>query len=167
MLSKKVQKALNDQVNAELYSAYLYLAMSNHFVGENLPGMAGWLKIQAGEELQHAMKIYDYVQERNSEVVLTKVETPPAQWASPLAAFEDAYKHEQKISGMINEIVNLAVAEKDHATNVFLHWFVEEQVEEEASALEVVEKLKMVKAAPGGLFMLDRELGQRGAGGGE
>jgi ferritin len=163
MLSKKVQTALNDQINAELYSAYLYLAMSNYFVHANLSGMANWMKLQAGEEQMHAMKIYDFVQERNGEVVLAKIDEPQAKWSSPLAAFEDAYKHEQKVSGMINDIATLAMAEKDHATNVFLNWFIEEQVEEEASALEVVDQLKLVKDSPGALFMLDRELGQRTA----
>ena len=163
MLSKKIEKALNDQVNAEMYSAYLYLAMSNHFANTNLSGMASWMKIQAGEEMTHAMKIYDYIQERNGEVVLVKIDAPPAKWSSPLAAFEDAYKHEQKVTGMINDIATLAMAEKDHATGVFLNWFIEEQVEEEASALEIVDQLKLIKDSPGALFMLNRELGQRTA----
>ena len=161
MLNKKVQKALNDQINAELYSAYLYLAMSNWFVLENLPGMANWLKVQAEEELSHAMRIYNFVQDRNSQVVLEKIEGPPLKWSSPVAAFEAAYQHEQKITGMINDIVDAALAERDHATVSFLNWFVDEQVEEEASALEVVDKLKMVEGHAGSMFMVDKELGQR------
>jgi len=163
MLSKKVQQALNEQINAELYSSYLYLSMSNQLALQNFPGMAAWMKAQAAEELGHAMKIYDYVHGRNGEVELAGLDAPPAKWSSPLAAFEAGLEHEKKITGMINDLVNLAVAEKDHATSIFLHWFVDEQVEEEASALEVVDKLKMVKDFTGGLYMLDRELGQRGA----
>ena len=113
----------------------------------------------------HAIKIYDFVHERNGEVELSKNDAPPAKWGSPLRVFEAAYVHEKKVTRMIHDIVDLAVAEKDHATNIFLHWFVDEQVEEEASALDVVEKLKMVKDYPGGLFMIDRELGQRQSGG--
>jgi len=165
MLSKKVQKALNEQINAELYSAYIYLSMSNQLAGVNLPGMASWMRIQAAEEMGHAIKIYDFVHERNGEVELSKIDAPPAKWGSPLRVFEAAYEHEKKVTRMIHDIVDLAVVEKDHATNIFLHWFVDEQVEEEASALEVVEKLKMVKDYPGGLFMIDRELGQRQSGG--
>lgn len=165
MLSKKVQKALNEQINAELYSAYLYLSMSNQLASKNLPGMAGWMRIQATEEMGHAMKIYDFVHGRNGEVELFKIEVPPAKWDTPLQAFEATYEHEKKVTRMIHNLVDLAVAEKDHATNNFLHWFVDEQVEEEASALEVVDKLKMVKDYPEGLFMMDRELGQRQLGG--
>ena len=163
MLSKKVQKALNEQINAELYSTYIYLSMSNQLFLQNFPGMAAWMKAQATEERGHAMKIYDYLHGRNGEVELARLDAPPAKWSSPLAVFEAALGHEKKITGMINGLVDLAVAEKDHATNSFLQWFVDEQVEEEASALEVVDKLKMVKGFTGGLFMLDSELGQRGA----
>ena len=161
MLTRKVQKALNNQINAELYSAYLYLSMSNWFVLENFPGMANWMKVQASEEQGHAMRIYDYLQSRNSEVILEKVEGPPAKWSSPPAAFEAAYQHEQKITGMINDIVDLALAERDHATVSFLNWFVDEQVEEEASVLEVADKLKMVKGHAGSMFLLDQDLGRR------
>ena len=136
MLTRKVQKALNNQINAELYSAYLYLSMSNWFVLENFPGMATWMKVQASEEQGHAMRIYDYLQSRNSEVIL-------------------------KITGMINDIVDLALAERDHATVSFLNWFVDEQVEEEASVLEVADKLKMVKGHAGSMFLLDQDLGRR------
>lgn len=161
MLSKKMEEALNEQINAELYSAYLYLSMSAYFKSINLHGSANWMKVQAQEEMVHAMKIYDYVIERGDRVVLKAIAKPTTEWKSPLAAFQAAYKHEQHVTGLINDLVNLAVKEKDHATSVFLQWFVNEQVEEEASANEVVQKLKQVEKVPAGLFMIDRELGQR------
>lgn len=162
MLSKKLQSALNDQINAELFSAYLYLSMSNWFKAQNLEGFASWLQVQAQEEVGHAMKIYGYLHDKGAAVELKQIEAPQKSWKSPLAAFEDAYKHEVYISGRINDLADLAVAEKDHATNVFLHWFVEEQVEEEASAFAVVEKLKLVATHPSGIYMLDREMASRG-----
>ena len=161
MLDEKIQTALNKQLNAELYSSYLYLSMSTYFQSVNLPGFANWMRVQAQEELVHAMKFYDFINERGSRVMLQPVEGPPTEWSSPLDAFENAYRHEQKVTGLINDLVNLAVKERDHATNIFLQWFVTEQVEEEASADEVVQKLKLMGDARGGLFMLDREMGQR------
>ena len=165
MLSKKLHNGLNNQINAELFSAYLYLAMSSWFKAQNLEGFASWLQIQAQEEVEHAMKFYGYLHDKGADVELKQIDTPQKSWKSPLAAFEDAYKHEVYVSSLINDLADLAVAEKDHATNVFLHWFVEEQVEEEASALAVVEKLKLVATHPGGVYMLDREMASRGADG--
>ncbi|WP_457570628.1 ferritin [Desulfovulcanus sp.] len=161
MLSKTMEKALNDQVNAEFYSSYLYLSMSAYFQGLNLSGFASWMKAQAQEELFHAMKFYNYIHERGGKVVLQAIEAPPTEWDSPLAAFEAALAHEQKVTHLINDLVNLAIEEKDHATNNFLQWFVSEQVEEEDSVGEVVNKIKLIGQASGGLFMLDRDLGQR------
>ncbi len=161
MLSEKMLKALNQQINAELYSSYLYLSMSAYFQSTNLGGFAKWMRVQTQEELTHAMKIYDYVNERGNRVVLKQVEEPPSEWSSPLAAFEDTYRHEQKVTGMINKLVNLAVEEGDHASSIFLQWFVSEQVEEEASADEIVQKLKLVGDDGGAIFMIDRELAQR------
>jgi len=161
MLSKNMEKALNKQINAELYSAYLYLAMAAYFESLSLSGFANWMRIQAQEELTHAMKFYDFVYERGGRVVLDAVDAPPEAWDSSLAAFEGAYEHECKVSAMINDLVNLALEEKDHATNTFLQWFVSEQVEEEASADAVVQKLKLIGDHGNGIFMLDRELGQR------
>jgi ferritin len=149
MISEKIVKALNDQVAAEMYSHYLYLAMAAYFHDENLPGFGSWMKIQAAEEMSHAMKIYDHIIERGGRVALQKIDAPPAKWDSPLAAFENAYKHECEISSKINNIVDLAIAEKDHATNVFLHWFVDEQVEEEANALEIVNHMKLLGETKG------------------
>ena len=161
MLSDRMEKALNDQINAELYSAYLYLAMAAYFESINLGGFGNWMRIQAQEELTHAMKFYDFVYERGGRVSLAAVDAPPKEWDSPLAAFEGAYAHECKVSAMINDLVNIAIEEKDHATNNFLQWFVSEQVEEEASADAVVQKLKLIGDHGNGIFMLDRELGQR------
>jgi ferritin len=161
MVKKKIEAALNKQLNAELYSSYLYLSMSAYFQSINLPGFANWMRVQTQEELVHAMKFHDFINERGGRVTLQKIDSPPTKWASPLNAFENAYKHEQKVTGLINDLVNLAVEEKDHATNIFLQWFVTEQVEEEASADEVVQKLKLVGKDSGGLFMLDGEMGQR------
>ena len=161
MLSDKVQEGLNKQLNAELYSSYLYLSMSAYFHSINLRGFANWMRVQAQEELVHVTKFYDFINERDSRVVLRPVEGPPSEWASPLAAFEDAYRHEQKVTGLINGLVDLSIEEKDHATNNFLQWFVAEQVEEEASANDVVQQLKLLGDDRNGLFMLDRELAQR------
>jgi ferritin len=161
MISKKIEEALNEQVNAELYSAYMYLSMESYFKSLNLNGFANWMRVQTQEEVAHAMKIYDFVNERGGRVTLKAIEGPPTKWDSPLAVFEAVYAHEQKVTGLINDLVDLAIKEKDHATNSFLQWFVNEQVEDESSADEVVQQLKMMENAPGGMFMLDRELGQR------
>ena len=161
MLSEKILKALNDQINAEMYSHYIYLAMAAYFEEESLKGFGGWMRKQAGEEITHAMKIYDHVIERGGRVTLQKIDQPPVKWDSPLAAFENAYKHECEISKKIHNIATMAMAENDHPTNVFLHWFVDEQVEEEAQALDVVNQLKMVGSSMGGLLVLDHHLGKR------
>ena len=161
MIKEKMQEALNQQVNAELYSSYLYLSMAAYFESINLKGFANWMRVQTQEELVHAMKFYDFIIERGGKVVLSAIESPPTEWASPLAVFKHAYEHEQKVTGLINTLVDLAIAEQDQATNNFLQWFVAEQVEEEASADEVVQKIKLMGDASGGLFMLDRELAQR------
>lgn len=161
MISKKLEKELNKQINKELFSAYLYTAMGAHFVSENMMGFANWMHIQAQEEMTHAQKFYDYINERGGRVVLEQIEKPQTEWDSILAAFEDALKHEEYITASINELVNASLEEKDHATHIFLQWFVTEQVEEEASVDEIINKLKLMKDAPGAIFMLDRELGQR------
>jgi len=161
MSSKKIQQALNDQINAELYSTYLYLSMQAYFESVNLSGFANWMKAQTQEELMHAVKLYDFVNERNGRVLLNAIDKPPTDWKSPLDVFEQVFKHEQKVTELINNLVNLAADEKDHATVSFLQWFVNEQVEEEASADAVRQQLKLMESAPGGLFMLDKELAQR------
>jgi ferritin len=161
MVSKKMEIALNEQVNAELYSAYLYLSMESYFKSKNLNGFANWMRVQTQEEMTHVMKIYDFIDERGGRITLKAIEGPPTEWDSPLTVFEAVYEHEQMVTGLVNDLVNLAIAEKDHATNSFLQWFVNEQVEEESSADQVVQQLKMMENAPGGIFMFDRELGQR------
>jgi ferritin len=161
MIDKKMEAALNEQVNAELYSAYLYLSMNAYFEAANLPGFANWMRMQTQEEVMHAMKIYDYVNERGGKVALKAIAQPQTQWESPLAVFEATYKHEQKVTGLINDLVNLAIEEKDHATNTFLQWFVSEQVEEEDNASTVLGQLKLIKDNPQALFLMDKDMGQR------
>jgi ferritin len=137
--------------------------MSAYFDSQNLAGMANWMRIQAQEELTHAMKFFDFVNERDGRVLLTQVESPKTEWTSPLDVFEDALAHERKVTGLINNLVDLSLGEKDHASNTFLQWFVTEQVEEEAAARTIVDKLKLIGDNPMPLYMLDGELGQRTA----
>ena len=165
MLSEKIQDALNGQLNAELYSSYLYLSMHAYFKSVNLDGFANWMYYQAQEELTHTMKFYDFINQRGGKVKLLPVEAPPNEWGSPLVVFTATLEHEQKVTGLINELVDLALAERDHATNIFLQWFVSEQVEEEESVGGVLEQLKLMGEAKGGLFMIDRELAKRSPGG--
>ena len=161
MLNPKIEAALNSQINAELYSSYLYVSMSAYFDSHNLAGMANWMRIQAQEEVAHAVKFFDFVNERDGRVLLTQIEGPKTEWTSPLDVFEEAYAHEQKVTGLINDIVDLSLGEKDHASNAFLQWFVTEQVEEEAAAKTIVDKLKMIGDNPVALYMLDGDLGTR------
>jgi len=161
MLSKGMQKAINDQINAELYSSYMYAAMAMYFEDEDMSGAAGWMMAQAREEMVHAEKFMNYVNERGGRVILEAIEKPPVEWDSVLAAFEAALEHERKVSSLIGDLVTLARKENDHMTDNFLQWYVAEQVEEEASAAEVVRKLKLVGGSGGGMFMIDNELGRR------
>jgi len=163
-INENVQQAINEQLNHELHSAYLYLSMSAYLDRINLKGSAHWMRVQAQEELGHALKLYHFLVERLGEVRLRPVEMVPVEWSSPLDAFENAFAHEQKVSARIHRLVDLAQQEKDHATAGFLQWFVQEQVEEEASVDDVVQKLRMVADSKGGRYMLDRELGKRSAG---
>lgn len=163
MISKKMEEALNKQINAEFYSSYLYLSMAADFEAKNLEGFAKWMNVQAQEEWGHGMRIYHYVNEQQGRVTLAGIEAPQTEWDSPLAMFEAAYKHEQHVTSLIHDLVSLAVEEKDYATGIFLQWFVTEQVEEEASASSIVEKLRRIKESPQGLMMLDRALGERKA----
>ena len=162
-MNDKMEKALNDQINAEYHSSYLYLAMAAYFESINMRGFAAWMTVQAREEMAHAMKFYHYIIERGGHVSLKAIPAPPDQWKSVLEAFQAAYAHEQYITGRIYKLVDLAQKDKDYATNAMLQWFVSEQVEEEASANEWVAKLEMVGGAKHGLYMLDREAGARGA----
>ena len=164
MIDGKMEEALNKHANAEFYSSYLYLSMSAFFQSLNLTGFAHWMRVQAREELAHAMKFYDHVIERGGRVTLQPVEAPPLRWDSPLAVFEESYRHEKEVTALINRLVDEAVQTRDHATNNFLQWFVSEQVEEEASVEAIVQNLKLVGDSVGGQFMIDRELAQRTAG---
>ncbi len=161
MISDKLQEAINRQINRELYSAYLYMAMAAYFDHLSLPGFAHWMKVQVQEEMAHALKLYNYLDQRGGRAVMAEIEAPPAQWDSPLACFQAVLAHEQKVTGLINDLMDLALAERDHAACGFLQWFVDEQVEEEASVGEVLSKLTLVENTAGGLFMLDRELAAR------
>lgn len=161
MLSEKMIQALNEQINAEMYSAYFYLAMNAYFESKSLAGFSHWMRMQAQEEMLHAMKLYDYVNGCGGQVVLHAIAKPPAQWHSPQEVFADVLSHEQKVTGLINNLMNLALDERDHATSGFLQWFIAEQVEEEAHVGAVVDKLKLIGADSSGLFVLDQELAKR------
>jgi len=161
VIKEKVAKAINKQINAELYSSYLYLAMAAYFESVNWLGLAQWMKVQASEEHAHAMKFYGYLHDRGGRVVLSGIDGPKTEWKSPLAVFVDAYAHEIKVTGLINGLLQVARDEDDAATEAMLQWFINEQVEEEAHALLIVEKLKLIKDSVNGLFMLDHELGER------
>ena len=161
MLKEETLAACTTHINAEMNSAYLYLSMEAYFQSINLTGFANWMRTQTQEEMMHAMKIYDFVFERGGKVTLEAIDKPPFSWDSPLAAFKEVLKHEQHVTSLINDLVDLAIKEKDHASNIFLQWFVTEQVEEEASADAVIQRLKLAKDNASGLFMIDAELGQR------
>ncbi|HEX73104.1 MAG TPA: ferritin [Candidatus Hydrogenedentes bacterium] len=167
MPSKKMEKALNKQINAEMYSAYLYAAMGAHFDAQSLDGFANWMKAQAQEEMTHAMKFYGYIVETGGRVVFEAIDKPPVNFGKPEKIFEEVLKHEKKVTKLINDIVALARDEKDYATENFLQWFVAEQVEEEATADDILQKLKMVADHPNGLFMMNAKLGERAAGAAE
>jgi ferritin len=156
-----MEKALNKQINEEYFSAYLYLSMAAYFDSINLTGFSNWMRVQSQEEMSHVMKFFDFVIERGGRVHLDAIKKPDIEWASPLAAFEDAYKHECFISGCINDLVTLSLEANDHATDNFLQWFVSEQVEEEASADAIVQKLKLVGDNGPGIFMIDQEMATR------
>lgn len=161
MMKDKMEQALNEQINAELYSSYLYLSMAAYFESKNLKGFANWMTIQAQEEDFHAMKFFNFVNERGGRVHLKAIAGPETEWESPLAVFEAVYKHECHVTDLINKLVDLSLELSDHAANTFLRWFVEEQVEEEASADDIVQQLKLVGDQGHGLFMIDRELATR------
>lgn len=163
MLSTSMQDALNQQINAELHASYKYLAMAAYFESVNLMGMANWMHIQAVEENGHAMKFYHFVNDRRGRVLLRPIEGPPTDYPNALAVFEAALAHEQKVTGMINRLMDLAIKESDHATVSFLKWFVDEQVEEEANVDGVIQDLKRVGDSAQGLFILDREMAGRKA----
>ena len=161
MIKKKVADKINAQINAELYSAYLYYSMAAYFESMSLKGFSHWMKAQALEEMNHANIFATFLTERGGRVLLKAIDAPQTEWKSPLACFEAVYTHEQHVTDLINKLMALATAETDYATANKLQWFIGEQVEEEASADEVVQKLKLVDKTEGGLFLLDIELAKR------
>jgi ferritin len=161
MISEKIQKALNDQINAEFYSAYLYLSMAAYFESQNLGGFSNWMRVQTQEEIAHGMLMFNHLNQRGGTVKLTSIETPPGVWSSPLEVFEKAYAHEQKVTGLINHIVDIVLSENDHATNIFLQWFITEQIEEELNTSTIAHELKIAGENSNSLFMIDRELAAR------
>jgi ferritin len=161
MFDPDMLKSLNGQINAELYSAYVYLSMASYLQSIDLPGSAAWMRNQALEERNHAMKIYDYIEERDGRVILAPIDGPPADFKSPLDAFERALAHERKVTGLIHALFDESIKVNDHATRVFLQWFVTEQVEEESSVQAIVSDLKRVGDDGAALLLIDKELGSR------
>lgn len=160
-MNERMYDLLNRQVKEEFYSGYLYLSMSTYFISIGLPGFGNWMRAQAQEELTHGMMLLDFIHERGEQTTLLPVEAPPTSWESPMAAVEEVLSHEKTVTGLINDLVDLAIELKDHATNNYLQWFVAEQVEEEASAGELVDKMKLVGTKGTALYMLDKELATR------
>ncbi|NOX19702.1 MAG: ferritin [Nitrospirae bacterium] len=161
MLKEKMLDALNEQLNFELYSAYIYFSMSAYFESINLKGFANWMRVQAMEELTHVKRFYDYIIDRGGRVKMSEIKAPANEWESPLAAFLNVLEHEQLVTSRINNLMDIALELRDHATSSFLKWFIDEQVEEEASVDEIVQSLKLNENNPGGLFLIDKELSQR------
>ena len=164
MIDKAVVDSMNEQIKHELYSAYFYLSMSAYCESANLHGFANWLNVQAGEEQGHAMKFYNYILDRGGKVALQAIPQPPVDFASPLAIFHQVYEHEQKVTGLINAIYDVAVAKKDVASQIYLQWFINEQVEEEKNASQILDMLNKIGSSVGSLYQLDHQLGKRGGG---
>jgi ferritin len=161
MIKEKIEKALNQQLKQELFAFYIYLSMSAHFESMNLNGFANWMRFQAEEEKTHGLKFYDYILQANGKIDLKQIDAPKKSWKSVQEIFEDTYNHEKKVTESIYDIVDLSISERDHATHNFLQWFVSEQVEEEATALKILEKIKLIGDNQGALFIFDREMGSR------
>jgi len=160
-MNERIEKAFNEQINEELFSSYVYLAMSAHFEAMNLEGFANWMKHQAQEEVEHAMRLFTHLSRRGGRVVLKAIGEPPLDFGTPLETFQKALAHEQHITGTINTLYELALAEKDYPAQLELQWFIDEQVEEEENTGRVVELLKLAGENKGALLMLDRDLGKR------
>ena len=161
MISKKIEDAFNDQINAELYSSYIYLSMSACLNSMDLNGMAHWMYVQAKEELEHAMKFAQYIVERGGRVKYKAIEGPQEEWGTALEVFKGAYEHERYVTRRINDLMDLSVSEKDYASQIFLQWFVSEQVEEEGNVDAIIKKMEMMGVGKHGLYMLDKEFGRR------
>jgi ferritin len=162
MINKVVQDAINDQINKELYSAYLYLSMAAHFEAATLPGFAHWMRFQAQEELGHALKFFDYLNDRSGRVQLKPIAGPQTEWKTPYEVFNQVLEHEQLVTASIHKLYEVAVKDSDYASQVMLQWFINEQVEEEKSAAEIIEQLKRIDAHETAVLFLDHELGERG-----
>ncbi|WP_421919400.1 ferritin [Marinifilum sp.] len=160
-INKNVEKILNEQINEEFWSAYFYLSMSNYFNANGMPGFANWMKVQFEEETFHAMKMLDYINERGGRVILKPIPEVPSEWDGVVNVFEETLAHEEKVTSLIHECVNVAIAEKDHATVNLLQWFVDEQVEEEAGVTEILDQLRMFEGKGHGLYMMDKEFKAR------
>jgi ferritin len=163
MFSETIQSAMNEQIKNELYSAYLYLAMSAHFEAASLPGFAKWTRMQADEEQDHALKFFDFINDRNGRVELRAIDAPPKEYGTPLEIFEAILTHEKKVTGMINKLYEMALKENDYPAQMMLHWFINEQVEEEKNATMIVDQLKMVEDRMTALIQIDRHVGRREA----
>ena len=161
MINKKLEDQINYQINRELYSEYLYLSMSAYLEDQGLPGMANFMKVQAEEEHFHAMKFFNYLNERGGRVVLDTIEQPPVEFESPMAVFVESLKHEELVTSLINKLMDIAIEVSDHATKSFLNWYVDEQVEEEDSFNGLINQLKLIDGKGQGMLMLDKELSAR------
>jgi ferritin len=162
MITKVMQDAINDQINKELYSSYLYLSMSAYFEDRNLSGFAHWMRIQEAEEREHAMKLYDFILERGGKVMLKAIDAPKTEWTSTLEVAEEVAAHEAKVTASIYALYETALKEKDYPAQVMLQWFISEQVEEEKNAADIVANLKLIEERGTAVLMLDHRLGKRG-----
>lgn len=162
MISQKMQDAINEQIKNEIYSAYLYLSMSAHFEANNLSGFANWMRVQYGEEMVHALKLYDHMIERGGRIKLLAIPEPQSEWSTSLEVFNQVLEHEQHVTSLIHKLYETALEENDYAAQVMLHWFINEQVEEEKSATDIIGMLKLIDARGTAVLMLDKQLGKRG-----
>ncbi len=161
MINSKVEAALNEQINAEFWSAYLYLSMANYFNSIGLSGFANWMEVQFEEEVFHARKFMSYLNERGGRVLLKPIEEVQTEWEGTLNVFEDTLAHEEKVTSLVNNLMDIAIKEGDHATKSFLQWFIDEQVEEEANVSEILDSLRLINGEGHGLFMMDKEMKAR------
>jgi ferritin len=162
MITKTLQDAINDQINKELYSSYLYLSMAAYFESKNLPGFAKWMHVQEGEERGHAMRLYQFLVDRGGRVMLEAIAAPETEWATSLDLFKQVAEHEAQVTASINGLYELALKEKDYPAQMALQWFITEQVEEEKNAADIVQQLQLIEARGTAVLMLDHQLGKRG-----
>jgi ferritin len=162
MISQAMQDAINEQINKEMYSSYLYLSMAAYFEATGLPGAAKWMHVQSGEEHEHAMKLFHHLADRGGKVALKAIAAPEAEWAGPMAAFKAVYEHEQFITKSINDLYEVALKEKDYPAQILLQWYINEQVEEEKNAAEVVASMQRIENHETAVLQLDHQLGKRG-----